>query len=427
MVSFLEELDKALGNMNGESRKEILDDFTEHFRLARKDGKSDEQIIAALGSPQSIAEQFLEPDGPNTGRQTSTPIGNSQRSEIYYSPDPDATVNEFDANGVERLHIDVNMAEVKIESDPHIQTIKTLIRVSDKKSTFQVFREGRSVEIIEKNPYSLFNFPHFFRKPSEVKVFVPAGSRHSIDIGTKFGNIELYNCSGDQLDVSCTFGDIRANSIEFDNLSINAKAGDVKLEQAPFKRTDIHTSAGEITVSGCLGILDAHTSAGNVKVKRHGGNVSVRSSAGNVSVDNSEGIIKAHSSAGNVRIDTLVSEYAEGSSSAGNVNFSAHEVKGLKLTAKTGNAKAQVDRLFGNAELSTGAGNVKLDANAVQGDINASSGAGTVEVILPRETAIRVVTRKGVGSLVNTLSNNEQSPYTLTASSSAGSVKLIGK
>ena len=430
MYSFLDELEKALGNMNAEARREILDDFTEHFRLAREEGKSDGQIIEALGSPQSIAGQFFETYGikaEKQGFQTPPSFDNNRHSEVFYNSESEAVENEFSVNGVERIHIDVNVAEVKITAD-HIQTIKTQIRVFNKKSQLQTFQESGSIEIIEKSQYGLFNFPFFHRKPAEIKVFVPIGSLLDFDLSTRFGNTEIRGCTGKRLIMNNSFDNVRMDSTKFDNVSINTKAGNINLDRAAAENSDIHTSAGDITATEGAGILEAHTSAGNIKIKKHrGGNINARSTAGNVFIDNAEGIIKAYSSAGNVTIETLVSEYAEGGAGAGNVDISAHDVKGLKLSAKSGNAKAHIDRILGNAEISAGAGNVELEADLIQGDINAHSGTGNVEVKLPRDTAMRILAKRGVGSFINTLPNNEQSPYTLTASASVGTVKLIGK
>lgn len=57
--TFLKQLDASLNRLPFEERQDILQDFEEHFSNAFADGKTEEEIIAALGSPQQIAKELL--------------------------------------------------------------------------------------------------------------------------------------------------------------------------------------------------------------------------------------------------------------------------------------------------------------------------------------------------------------------------------
>ena len=65
-AEFLNELNIALGVLSQEDRAEIILDFEEHFEIGLTEGKSEEEITGALGSPQVIALEM-------TGGQKSVP------------------------------------------------------------------------------------------------------------------------------------------------------------------------------------------------------------------------------------------------------------------------------------------------------------------------------------------------------------------
>ncbi|MFC4401569.1 HAAS signaling domain-containing protein [Gracilibacillus xinjiangensis] len=56
---FLNKLDKALNKLPYNERKDIIQDFQEHFEVGRNDGKSEEEIAQSLGSPNQIAKELL--------------------------------------------------------------------------------------------------------------------------------------------------------------------------------------------------------------------------------------------------------------------------------------------------------------------------------------------------------------------------------
>lgn len=56
---YLTELKKNLKKLPEEERSDILRDFEEYFQIGNIEGKTDEEIIAGLGSPQQMAKEFI--------------------------------------------------------------------------------------------------------------------------------------------------------------------------------------------------------------------------------------------------------------------------------------------------------------------------------------------------------------------------------
>lgn len=56
---FMSTLDKHSTKLPEEEREEVLRDFEEHFAIGYEEGKTDEEIIKGLGSPQQIAKELV--------------------------------------------------------------------------------------------------------------------------------------------------------------------------------------------------------------------------------------------------------------------------------------------------------------------------------------------------------------------------------
>lgn len=57
-TEFLAILDKSIGKVSGEVKKEILYDYEEHFSVGLEKGKTEEEVSLALGDPRQLARQF---------------------------------------------------------------------------------------------------------------------------------------------------------------------------------------------------------------------------------------------------------------------------------------------------------------------------------------------------------------------------------
>lgn len=55
---FLNILEYSLGNMSQTDKYDILYDYREHFNAGLSEGKTEEEICAALGNPRAIAKQY---------------------------------------------------------------------------------------------------------------------------------------------------------------------------------------------------------------------------------------------------------------------------------------------------------------------------------------------------------------------------------
>jgi len=55
---FTDIMSRHLKGLTEDEKKDILSDYQEHFAMGREEGKSEEEIAAALGDPKSLAKQY---------------------------------------------------------------------------------------------------------------------------------------------------------------------------------------------------------------------------------------------------------------------------------------------------------------------------------------------------------------------------------
>jgi uncharacterized membrane protein len=56
---FLRQLESSLKNLSSKERQDILQDYEEHFAIGLEEGKTEQGIVASLGSPAQIAKELL--------------------------------------------------------------------------------------------------------------------------------------------------------------------------------------------------------------------------------------------------------------------------------------------------------------------------------------------------------------------------------
>lgn len=77
---FMIRLESHLAVLTDTEKAEILFDMNEHFDIAESQGKTEEEIIEALGSPEDIAAQYLPESAERV--QNSEQVVNSQHTFI---------------------------------------------------------------------------------------------------------------------------------------------------------------------------------------------------------------------------------------------------------------------------------------------------------------------------------------------------------
>jgi len=83
-TGFMIRLDSHLEILSDSEKAEIFADINEHFDIATSQGKTEEEIIQALGAPEDIAAQYV-PQKLETATAEIILQGNQQTSQTQYT------------------------------------------------------------------------------------------------------------------------------------------------------------------------------------------------------------------------------------------------------------------------------------------------------------------------------------------------------
>ncbi|MCL2361799.1 MAG: DUF4097 family beta strand repeat-containing protein [Defluviitaleaceae bacterium] len=392
---FINELTRALSQVDPQTQREIIADINEHFAEGASQGLSEEEICRNLGQPSQIAEQVLEELKSSGGQRSYNhyqdsgnlfesigdlvgnvgdfvssivgDIGNNNDfdtfSKIDDYPDDFSNFNEttrvrggYEINieetiaDVRSLDVDLSCCELMIRPAPQGEMARVAIKGRSRYDNFQIENRNGRLFIAQKHPKFRFEILSF-RTKIKAMVYLPANFNGEIKVRVSAGNIKLANLCG--------------------NLDLNASAGSITIDMHRGEYARLRSSAGGIRLAHC-GIID----------------IDAKSSAGAVSVEG-QGV-------GNLNLD----------SSAGEINV-------------------RVIKLGGETKLSSSAGTIKLEAQEVMGNITARASAGGITMRLPRDVNCRIDVKKpSLGVFENYLMGNPNSPYVIRASASVGSIRF---
>ncbi|MCL2378543.1 MAG: DUF4097 family beta strand repeat-containing protein [Defluviitaleaceae bacterium] len=412
---FIQELTRALAPIDAQARAEIIADINEHFTEGIAHGQTEEEICKNLGQPGQIAEQVLE----------EYKAYKSQNHHVH-----PFGIDDIVNSAMESVDISGIISSALQSAADATRAAGGALERANNKNNVRII--GLDMGEGANTPWS-----ESFNAETEGIARIRGGFKldidksfagiTGIDIGLSIANIQLVPAQQTN-DMRITIqGKSRYNLFEVANknglLFVRQKEPFFKFELFGFKstlevviyvppsftgNTKVSSSVGNLTASGITGNLQLRTSAGNIKIDQHkGSHAHLRSSAGSIILTNCQiNDINAKSSAGNVKAES-------------------QEVTGLTLGSSAGEIDVRVHALLGDANLSTSAGNVYLKAHEIQGNITAKSSAGNVRIFLPHDVNCRIDAKKpSLGNLNNQLSGNPNSPYTLRASSSIGSITL---
>ena len=411
---FIHELDKALTQIDPQTRGEIISDINDHFTEGATQGLSEEEICKNLGQPGQIAEGVLEEYNAykaHSGAGNSGDRGNGSTWDYGF-----AGIGESISSALESAGIGETISNT-LKSARIGETISNALESADIGGTISAALESAGIN---------GNRREYAQSGQHLDIDETFAGITAIKADLNMANLKILH-EPQSRDIRVTIqGTSRFNDIGVENkygtLVIRQKGPFIRFQLFNFKpslevviyvptgfdgeiKADV--TMGSIYASGIRSLLKLETAAGSIKLDEYSGDhAKLNSGAGDISISGQTvGYVRAGTGTGKIRVYCLEAGEMRLDSGAGSI-----EVKAVKL---------------GDIKLDSGAGSIRLESHDVQGNISASTGAGTIRMYLPQYTNHRIkAERPGIGSLKNQLTGNPDSPYTLKASSGAGSITL---
>ena len=435
---FLNELDQLLHTLSEAERREILEDYEEHFAFAKRAEKSDKEVIALVGTPAEIAQEIL------SGQEYSKAVimeedANLQKKEAVLKEKSEALVAQAQAleaklaQQAEELEAKASelseQAEARSESigtqvgqfvDSIAATVgsaiesvtgaitesfemdeegmpengvrsETLIEeIIDMTEIKNVVIDGRNQKIdIKKTTYPTARIrlargmlavktegDTLFIESRALKRILTVGSVITIESQTPALEVELPIVIYDLVKATTTNGKIEIENISMDQLKLESNNGKLEVEKIIAHEAHLKTGNGKIQVKDVKGKITAETTNGKLSLSAIDGDVHAKTSNGKIELTQITKDVTAQTSNGKIEF--------EGQTIHQNVNLTTSNAKiEMILIEKPEDARF---------ELSTSNSKTRLFDTDRNHDV---FGAGSYEVKLATSNAKIEVYQKG--------------------------------
>lgn len=272
---FMELLDYYFRNVDRMTYQEIKNDYEEHFRIGKEEGKTEEEISKELGNPSEIYQECKE-SGILTENKFSNLINMIDLDSItgFFKFDKkkrrEDEEREYDIKQQTlSFDKDYHRIEIRTEADVTIKThpedrVELTYNTSDESYEIQTVDEDHKLKIgfeLGKNSFDrLFNHD----KISSMEILIPENSDLGLNIATVNGKVDL----------QVGENDITCNSVSGD-VNIDCKSSNV----------NIKTISGHVKVKGVRKDLFVNTAGGDVEVYSYSPSINVNTVAGDIIVN----------------------------------------------------------------------------------------------------------------------------------------------
>ena len=262
---FLQQLEQALDRLPAEERDDILQDIREYFANGRADGKTDSDIAAELGSPESIAKELVDSFDFS---QTAAPA-----AKVDISKDKFDGVDIAIENGILHIHpskdgqmhadiVDKNYRQHFSVDILNRTLVITLKEETKKWGIFSIRGSFKSPTITVQLPEKLYEKIKILSDHGSITGQHLASSEFLIE--TDNGSIDLSYMSADDLDVRSDNGAIKLTSIQAKKLVTETDNGQLNLKEIQAGKVQATSDNGAITLKEVEGDVHAQTDNGRI-------------------------------------------------------------------------------------------------------------------------------------------------------------------
>ena len=381
---YLRALEEALGDYGEAARREILDDFREHFEEGAARGLSDVEIIAELGTIDELVEELRRmaadetpkreggsqapavrlpaaPEGPMPDRAAPTLIIDAENSDVDVILRPGKEL---------RWHLEEKEASVSsllsrmlktggkatVSFDAGVETDR--LRIESGRGIFYVFLPGEVREVRAALRTGDLE--------AELLTLARLTSR------SRSGDATVENCRFSDLELKSVSGDISLRCCTLDRLQLQTTSGDIDAQNVPGRETQVLSASGDISLQNVTGRLEARCSSGDISVTGHvGGELVLASASGDIEAETASPL-QAESASGDVAVSISGTENVKASSVSGDLTCT---VSGgsyrAELTTRSGDIVNGTGRAAyrDRRRVSVGEGAAVVELKTVSGDI----------------------------------------------------------
>ena len=264
---FLLQLDQYLLKLNEGERADIRRDFEEYFDSGRMEGKSTEEIIASLGSPEKIADDLLVAYDESDFVQEVVEVVEHSIGYNTIQVDVDSANIIIKSTEKEQAYLEVNDRDGRTETDLKIVGDTLIVKV-------------KRQEIVRR--FLFITFVGDLGK-SDVTLYVPTAQYKKIKVYNDNGRIVCEDVYADKIELESDNGRIIVNNVRGTELEAESDNGRVVLTNVHATNIIAHSDNGRIIAENCHAEkINLKSSNGRIELKEVTGQLHARSSNGRI-------------------------------------------------------------------------------------------------------------------------------------------------
>jgi DUF4097 and DUF4098 domain-containing protein YvlB len=338
---YLKQVGQALGTTDEATRSEILEDFTQHFVIGLKQGKSVEEIIASLGD----VSQFENLDDLPKVKATA-----KAEELVINKTTGDSQLNIM----VDAGYADVNVTPSK-DDQHHVYLLKDGV-VTQNSYLLEKREENGVLSLRMTNPNRFF---HVFDRDLEIRLEIAAVAK----------DLKILSASGD----------LELSGLTLDKLSVATASGDIQAAKSSGKNLSFHSASGDLILKSITGNLHFDTAAGDADIDGHSGDsFTMKSASGDLNYRGSakEVYLNGASSDGVLNLDQVEHLTIETVSGDYRIVLPTH-LSGVRIDFKGISGECDYDLLDSKGKIEgrqgktvLGDGKICIDLRSVSGDFS---------------------------------------------------------
>ncbi|MCM1057214.1 MAG: DUF4097 family beta strand repeat-containing protein [Firmicutes bacterium] len=398
---YMKALQEKLECFNRELQQEIMEDYEQHFAEGIAAGKTEEEIVAELGSIEDMIQELPEedlsrdditiqvPGGPEVhiagvngledrregaGRENmgSSP-GNDGRSE-YADPDnvsrEESSLSKTYPGEYKGAVIDGAVADINVGPSDDGQIHVEYQNKGGGEYRFYQYEEGGVFYAGVRRDKGAS--AREAKRAVKVMLF---GRTLNVDMDNCFGKSFTWSSSDEitlniripagmpRMEIKTVSGDIYMKDMTPEQLCLNSTSGDMEIHHVTTDRLKLNTTSGDVTGNRIYsGDADMHTASGDVELN-----------------DAELGMLRLQAASG---------------------DFSGEHIRGNSIAVGTGSGDVDLSSCFERYNIRTGSGDVDLKAESGAMEIRVGTGSGDVDLDLTALESTEVTVSTGSGEAV---------------------------
>ena len=301
---YFAELEEKLNGYDAEMQQEILEEFRAHLAEAVKEGKTEEEVLEDLGSPDELYENIRTIYGDPRPQSDSTSFDFELDKLSSALKDAFSTIGEI-------VSITVDSAVKSYREQENAEQMRTsaaavdcegcdTLRVRSWNCDLDVYiSRGDRLEYTFRPVSSVFN-----KKAAQLSVDV---TDNKVDFVGELGRGKLILKVPEQfrlLQMDLTSGDTEISGLDLEEMDMRTTSGDLNLRSCGIGVLRVSVTSGDVSARSCTGDMYIKATSGDVDVMGQKGSVIIVSTtSGDIELQAEADSISLNATSGDIRCD----------------------------------------------------------------------------------------------------------------------------